>query len=77
VDIYKKIVWYFAGSLFGGCSIELIDFADKMKEKCINIIMNKKTIMWEVNIWYLVYLENKTLFENYICNHNSSIIKNY
>lgn len=76
-DIYKKIVWYFAGSIFGGTHKELIAFADKMKDKCIQIISEKKTIMWEVNIWYLVYLENKTLFENYLCNHNSSIIINY
>ena len=76
-DIYKKIVWYFAGSIFGGRHKELIVFADKMKDKCIQIISEKKTIMWEVNIWYLVYLENKTFFNNYLCNHNSSIIINY
>ena len=76
-NIYKKIVWYFAGSIFGGSYKELIVFADKMKDKCIHIILEQKTIMWEVNIWYLVYLENKTLFDNYICNHDSSIIINY
>ena len=33
--------------------------------------------MWEVNIWYLVYKENKELFDNYYCNHNNTIIDNY
>ena len=77
ICIYKKIVWYFAGSIFGGSSNQLIDFADKMKEKCINIILEKKTIMWEINIWYLIYLENKYLFDSYTCDHNPSIIMNY
>lgn len=77
VDIEKDIAWYFAGGVFGGNKDSLILFADKMKEKCIDIITTKKCIMWEVNIWYLIYLENKGLFDNYQCDHNDSIIDNY
>lgn len=77
IDIYKTITWYCAGSIFGGPKNKLIDFADKMREKCIKIILNKNTIMWEVNIWYLFFLENNTLFDYYYCDHNDSIILNY
>ena len=48
-----------------------------MKEKCIKIIEEKNTIIWEVNIWYLIYLDNKDLFDCYLCNHDETIINNY
>jgi len=48
-----------------------------MKTKCNDIIKNKKTIMWEVNIWYLIYLDNPDLFDRYFANHNSSILIKY
>ena len=37
----------------------------------------KNTIMWEVNVWYLIYNENKLLFDIYDCDHTDSIIDNY
>jgi hypothetical protein len=76
-DIYKDVLWYFAGGVFGGDIKSLINFADLMKEKCIFIMTTKNTIMWEVNIWYLIYIENKELFNIYNCDHNDSIIDNY
>jgi len=77
IDIEKDIAWYFAGGVFGGNNNSLLLFANKMKEKCIDIITKKRSIMWEVNIWYLIYLHNKSLFNNYNCDHNSSILDNY
>ena len=76
-DIYKDIRWYFAGGVFGGDIKSLIQFADLMKEKCIYIMKTKNTIMWEVNIWYLIYKEIPDLFDYYTCDHNSSLIDNY
>ena len=76
-DIYKNIAWYFAGGIFGGNNKLLLVFAEKMKQKCIDIILSKHTIMWETNIWYLIYLENKELFDVYTCDHNDSIIDCY
>lgn len=76
-NIYSHIAWFFAGSIFGGTASKLIDFADLMKDKCIDIITKRKSIMWEVNIWYLIYLENPNIFNSYICDHNISIISNY
>jgi hypothetical protein len=77
IDIYKDVAWYFAGGLFGGNNFFLLKFAKLMKEKCIEIMTTKNTIMWEVNIWYLIYKENKLLFDGYGCNHDKSLIDNY
>lgn len=77
VDIFRRVAWFFAGGVFGGNKDSLLVFADKTKEMCIHTIENQHTIMWEVNIWYLVYLQNKELFDCYYCDHNNSIIDNY
>jgi hypothetical protein len=77
IDIYKDVAWYFAGGIFGGNANSLMRFAELMKSKCIDIMITKNTIMWEVNIWYLIYNENKSLFDSYGCNHDKSLIDNY
>jgi hypothetical protein len=77
IDIYEDIAWYFAGGVFGGNANVLLHFSDLMKEKCIDIMTKKNHIMWEVNIWYLIYIENKDLFDVYNCDHNNIIIDNY
>lgn len=76
-DLCKDITLYFAGGIFGGDQISLLKFARLMKNKCIHIMTTYKTIMWEVNIWYIIYNENKELFDVYNCNHNNTIIDNY
>tara|TARA_B100001093_G_scaffold478009_1_gene505813 strand:- start:837 stop:1532 length:696 start_codon:yes stop_codon:yes gene_type:complete len=76
-NIYKDICWYFAGGVFGGDIDSLIKFAKLMREKCVEIIENKNILIWEVNIWYLIWQNNKDLFLPYNCNHNQSIIDNY
>ena len=76
-NIYTHIQWSFLGGVFGGKSDKLFQFANLMKTKCNDIIKNKKTIMWEVNIWYLIYLDNPDLFDKYFANHNSSILSKY
>ena len=76
-DYNKDILWYFAGGVFGGSSEKLLLFADLTKNKCIDLLEKENHIMWEVNIWYLVWKENKELFDNYKADHNNSIIMNY
>ena len=76
-NIYRDICWYFGGGVFGGNRTYLLEFAEIMKLFCLEIIKTKKTIMWEVNIWYLIYQKNKHLFMNYVCDHNNSMIDNY
>lgn len=77
LDIYKSIAWYFAGTVFGGYKDDLVVFNQLVKEKCIETISQQKSLMWEVNIWYLIYLENKHLFSTYSCGHDSSLLNNY
>jgi hypothetical protein len=76
-DIYSQVAWYFAGGVFGGNGNALKEFADMVKEECYETIFEKGTLMWEVNIWYLVYLKNPLFFDPYLCNHNESLITNY
>ena len=76
-DICKDVLWYFAGGVFGGNSESLIEFAEKTRQKCLQLIREKKIITWEVNVWYMVYLENRKLFNFYECDHNNTIIDNY
>ena len=74
---FNYINWYFLGGVFGGNVNYLLRFADLMKEKCISLIEKNKTICWEVNLWYLIYQENKELFDAYYADHNPSILLNY
>lgn len=76
-NILKDITWYFAGGVFGGNKEHLLNFANLTNEKCLQIISQEKTIMWEVNIWYLIYLENRDLFNTYHCGHDDTILTNY
>ena len=77
LDIYKDISWYFAGGVFGGNIESLLLFSNKMEEQCLKIILEEKTLMWEVNIWYLIYKENNELFFPYLCDHNNTILIHY
>ena len=76
-NIYQDVMWFFAGGVFGGDSAALIKFADLTKQKCIQIIEEKQTIMWEVNVWLLVCLENPDLIYPYTCDHDARIITHY
>ena len=77
ISIYTHVHWGFLGSIFGGNSVKMLQLADLTKEKCIETIKNQKLIMWEINIWFLVFLEHKELFDRYFCNHNQSILTDY
>jgi len=76
-SIYTRIHWVFLGSIFGGNSKKLLEFADLTRQKCEEIIKNGGTIMWEINVWYLVHLEFPNLFDPYKAVHNASIISEY
>jgi hypothetical protein len=73
----EQIQWYFAGGIIAGNQKSIIEFSNKVREKCIQIIETYKTITWEVNIWYLIYLNNKELFSPYYGDHNNSMFHNF
>jgi len=78
VDIYKKITWYFAGGVFGGGAEKLVELAALVRKKCIDILLDTRHLMWEVNVWYLVYLERPDLFDVYGgCDHNHTLLSRY
>lgn len=76
-DLHKSISWFFLGSIFGGDRESLIKFANLVKNKCIQTIQERGTLMWEINIWQMVFRENPTLFLCYEANHDASILRNY
>jgi hypothetical protein len=75
--IFTHVLWYFAGGVFGGNAKSLLAFSQKMRDKCVEIILKENTIMWEVNIWYLIYKENPDMFLCYYGSHDNTIIENY
>jgi len=76
-DIYKRIVWYFLGSVVGGDKYAIIAFSYIMKSITMKICNQKKLLMWEINIWWIIYKMYPELFDCYLCNHNSTILKLY
>jgi hypothetical protein len=77
LDLYKDICWCFAGGIFGGNIKSLIQFADLTKETILNTMNEKKTIMWEINIWKLIYNMDRWKFLFYTCGHDNLMIDNY
>jgi hypothetical protein len=77
LNIYTQIHWVFAGSVFGGYKDALLQFASHVREKCLQIIHEKRHLMWEINVWYLVYKVYPGLFDFYKCDHNYTIIAHY
>ena len=75
-DKYNYPLWFFAGGVFGGDKDKLLLFADLCKNKLKQII-NINKITWEVTVCYLVYLENKELFDHYYCDHDIRLLNNY
>jgi len=77
VDLYKDICWYFAGSIFGGNIKSLTEFADLTRGECLKMIKEKKQLVWEINIWQLIYRLDRWRFLYYISSHDNSILDLY
>jgi len=75
--IYKTILWYFAGGVFGGTKDSICEFANRMKKKCLQIISEQETLMWEINAWYMIFMECPELFDPYVCRHDLSILSEF
>ena len=73
-DVYRDIFWVFSGSAFCGKSNTLLEFARRTKSKCIEILSMRNRLMWEVNVWYLVYCDCPALFSLFYGNHNATIL---
>jgi len=73
----KNICLYFAGTIFGGNKDSLVKFANYTKEKCLQMITRDSWLVWELNIWYLVYCDHPELFLQYKAQHNMTLFENY
>ena len=76
-NVYKQLTWNFAGSVFGGDIVSLTTFADIVKEKILETIYKKNTIMWELCFWYLVKDVVPDLYDCYVCGHDRRILFDY
>ena len=77
-NVIRHIIWMFAGSVFGGSKGALTKFAEAMREKCLMFIEDYKTLTWEINLWYLLFFENISLFSLYdTFTHDKEILINY
>jgi hypothetical protein len=72
-DIYKDINWLFAGSVIGGREDAVKWFATKMREYCFRVLREKNTIMWEINVWAIIYRDFPNKFSLYASNHSDVI----
>ncbi len=76
-NIYKDVNWLFAGSVFGGCANSVNIFALLVREKCLQVLREKNTLMWEINIWVIIYREFPELFAFYPSDHSEIIFRGY
>ena len=76
-DIYRDVAWFFAGGIFGGESEYLLLFADYMKIACLTLIQEKRHLMWETNIWYMVHQAHPEIFSPFLADHDTSLLTNY
>jgi len=76
-DIYRDVNWLFAGSVFGGGGDAMQKFALRVREKCLQVLRERNTLMWEINIWVLIYREAPELFALYPSDHSEILFRGY
>lgn len=76
-NVYEIVTWTFSGSVFGGNIDSLLKFASYTKSEIIKTIRERKSIMWEINIWYLIYRKNIEFFDFYVGPHDNRILYEY
>jgi hypothetical protein len=76
-DVYKIITWAFAGSVFGGNCESLLKFTYLVKNEVLKTINQRHSLMWEINIWYLIKLKNIDFMSIYTCGHDIRLLELY
>lgn len=75
--LQHDIAWYFAGGVLGGSAQAITRFADAVHAKCMHMLEEQHTLTWEINVWYLVYLDHPDWFRPYAADHNNTILDGY
>ena len=73
----EKINWFFAGGIVGGPKHLMIAFSKIMYETVQKLIIEYKTLFWEVNVYILIYKTLSNIFSPYNCDHDISMMVNY
>jgi hypothetical protein len=76
-DMYRDINWTFAGSVFGGGAAAIHEFGLRMREKCFLVLRERNHLMWEINVWVLIFLDSPALFSWYKSDHSPVIFDGY
>jgi hypothetical protein len=76
-DIYRNVFWIFSGTSFGGSAGAILEFARRTREKCIELLTTKRHLMWEVNVWALVFRDCPALFSLFYGDHNASLLERW
>jgi hypothetical protein len=67
----------FAGSCFGGSAKAVTQFALRVREMCLRVMRERNTLMWEINIWVLIYRDAPELFALYPSDHSEILFRGY
>jgi hypothetical protein len=62
-------IFYFAGGMFIGSKKSIDQFDKSVKKQTLKLLQDNK-ITFEVNVWYMIYLENHQLFSLKSGDHN-------
>lgn len=76
-DVYRDVNWTFAGSVFGGGAAAIQEFGLRMREKCLLVLRERNHLMWEINVWLLIYRDFPALFAWYKSDHSPIIFDGY
>jgi len=88
VDLFRDKTSFFVETVFGGHGSSLVKFANRYREKCIQIADRQKRFTWFSNVVYLVWTEdgghsNRSpgksdfVLSIYGCVENEKAIENY
>lgn len=69
-DINNKVCWVFCGGFLLGNKYTFNLFYNLFMDELLYITINKLPIIYEVNIWYIIFKKNISLFNLYKAVHN-------
>ncbi len=72
----RSIKWLIAGGVFLGDAATLEAFAGIFYERALRLIVEQKTMTWEVNLLMILYGECPEWFDFYPCDHDPTILRN-
>jgi hypothetical protein len=72
---YDTVVWILLGSVFAGDAESLLRFAYLTKAEALKTMRERGTIVWEINLWYILNMKYPELMDFYVCAHDDRILE--